>query len=78
MSQNNPSLADLFKQLGLSAEQIHMERFIERHQLNAHADLAKAIFWTSDQKAFLQEAIEEDSDWAKVVDELANLLIRKP
>jgi hypothetical protein len=78
VSLNLPTLADLFKQLGLSAKQPHIDRFIERHQLNAHADLVSAIFWTEDQKAFLQEAIAEDSEWCEVVDELASLLIRKP
>ena len=75
MSQNTPTLAELFKQLGLSSEP---DRFITRHQLNSHAELANAIFWTSDQKAFLLEATAEDSDWSEVVDELATLLIRKP
>ena len=78
MSQNTPTLAELFKQLGLSSELSHMDRFIARHQLNPHAELASAIFWTSDQKAFLIEATAEDSAWSEVVDELATLLIRKP
>ena len=78
MSLNNPTLAELFKQLGLSSEKIHIDRFIERHQLNSHSELIMAIFWTSDQRDFLREAIAEDSDWSEVVDELASLLIRKP
>ncbi len=78
MSLNNPNLVELFKQLGLSSEKNHIDRFIERHQLNSHAELSSAIFWTSDQRAFLKEAIAEDSEWAEVVDELARLLIRKP
>ena len=78
MSQNTPTLAELFKQLGLSSDPAHMDRFIVRHQLNPHAELASAIFWTSDQKAFLIEASAEDSNWSEVVDELATLLIRKP
>lgn len=78
MSLANPTLVELFKQLGLSSEKIYVERFIERHQLNSHAELDSAIFWTSDQGAFLKEAISEDSNWSEVVDELASLLIRKP
>ena len=77
MSQNTPTLAELFKQLGLSSELAHMDRFIARHQLNPHAQLVNAIFWTSDQKAFLVEAPADDSEWSEVVDELATLLIRK-
>jgi len=78
MSPNNPTLAQLFKQLGLSSEKDHIDRYIERHQLNSHSELATAIFWTADQRNFLREAIAEDSDWSEVVDELASLLIRKP
>jgi len=78
MTLNNPTLSELFKQLGLSSEKIHIDRFIERHQLSSHSELATAIFWTSDQRGFLREAIAEDSDWSEVVDELASLLIRKP
>jgi len=78
MSLNNPTLAELFKQLGLSAEKMHIDRFIERHQLNPHSELVTAIFWTSDQRNFLREAIAQDSDWSEVVDELVSLLIRKP
>ncbi len=78
MSLNKPNMAELFKQLGLSSDKIHIDRFIERHQLNTHADLVTAIFWTSEQRDFLHEAIAEDSNWSEVVDELASLLIRKP
>jgi Protein of unknown function (DUF2789) len=76
MSLNNRTLEELFEQLGLSSEKIHMERFIERHQLKPGSILSDAIYWTPDQKAFLIEAKEDDSDWAEVVDQLANLLIR--
>lgn len=73
---NSRTLEELFKQLGLSSQKIHIERFIERHQLKPGSVLADAIYWTSDQKAFLIEAKEEDSEWSEVVDQLANILIR--
>ncbi len=72
---NSRTLEELFKQLGLSSQKIHIERFIERHQLKPGSVLADAIYWTSDQKEFLIEAKEEDSEWSEVVDQLANLLI---
>jgi len=78
MGINNRTLEELFEQLGLSSQQIHMERFIERHQLKPGSILADAIYWTSEQKAFLNEAKEEDSEWSEVVDQLANILIRNP
>jgi hypothetical protein len=76
MSLNNRTLEELFEQLGLSSEKNHMERFIERHQLKPGSTLSDAIYWAPDQKAFLIEAKEDDSDWAEVVDQLATLLIR--
>jgi len=39
--------------------------------------MSDAIYWAPDQKAFLIEAKDDDSEWSEVVDELANLLIRK-
>jgi Protein of unknown function (DUF2789) len=78
MNINSRTLEELFEQLGLSSQQIHIERFIERHQLKPGSILTDAIYWTREQKAFLIEAKEEDSEWSDVVDQLANLLIRKP
>lgn len=77
MSAYNRTLEELFEQLGLSSQKIHMERFIERHQLKPGSVLADAIYWTPEQKTFLIEAKDEDSDWSEVVDQLANMLIRK-
>ena len=78
MNINSRTLEELFEQLGLSSQQIHIERFIEKHQLKPGSVLTDAIYWTREQKAFLIEAKEEDSEWSDVVDQLANLLIRKP
>jgi hypothetical protein len=77
MSENQRTLEELFEQLGLSSQKIHIERFIERHQLKPGSVLTDAIYWTADQKAFLVEAKEEDSEWSGIVDQLSNLLIRK-
>lgn len=77
MSMNNRTFGELFEQLGLSSQKIHMERFIERHQLKPGSILADALYWAPEQKAFLIEAKDEDSEWSEVVDQLANMLIRK-
>jgi len=78
MSATYRTLEELFEQLGLSSQKIHIERFIERHQLKPGSILADALYWAPEQKAFLIEAKDEDSEWSEVVDQLANLLIRKP
>ena len=77
MSMNNRTLEELFEQLGLSSKKIHMERYIESHQLKPGSNLPDAIYWTQNQKALLIEAKADDSEWSEVVDQLANLLIRK-
>jgi hypothetical protein len=74
---NNRTLEELFEQLGLSSQKIHMERFIERHQLKPGSILENAIYWDPEQKAFLIEAKADDSEWSEVVDQMANLLIRR-
>lgn len=74
---NRRTLEELFEQLGLSSQSIHIERFIERHQLKPGTILPDAIYWDPDQKAFLIEAKANDSEWSEAVDQLANLLIRK-
>jgi hypothetical protein len=77
MSLNNRTLEELFEQLGLSSQKIHMERYIERHQLKPGSVLAEAIYWAPDQKAFLIEAKEANSEWSEAIDPFANLLIKK-
>ncbi|QWE06630.1 DUF2789 family protein [Polynucleobacter sp. JS-JIR-5-A7] len=77
MSMNNRTLEELFEQLGLSSQKIHMERFIERHQLQPGSILENAIYWDPEQKTFLIEAKADDSEWSEVIDQLANLLIKK-
>jgi hypothetical protein len=77
MNANVRSLEELFEQLGLSSQKIHMERFIEKHQLKPGSVLPDAIYWTLNQKLFLIEAKSDDSEWSESVDRLANLLIRK-
>jgi hypothetical protein len=78
MNANIRTLEELFEQLGLSSQKILMERFVEKHQLKPGSVLEDAIFWLPEQRSFLIEAKSEDSEWCEVVDQLANLLIRKP
>lgn len=78
MNANTRTLEELFEQLGLSSQKIHMERFIEKHQMKSSSILEEAIFWAPDQRAFLIEAKAEDSEWCEVVDQLASMLIRRP
>ncbi|MDX1347816.1 MAG: DUF2789 domain-containing protein [Thiomicrorhabdus chilensis] len=69
------SLNALFEQLGLPSSESEIETFIETHKTIAKTTpLAQASFWTPSQAAFLAEAINNDADWAEVVDQLDTML----
>lgn len=74
MDTSDHSLNTLFLQLGLPAGKAAIEAFLREHQLPAGLTLAQAPFWNAGQAAFLQEALDDDSDWAEMADELALLL----
>lgn len=64
------SMTNLFAQLGLPSEEEDIERFIQRHPLPSWVSLPEAPFWTPAQAAFLREKMQENADWAEVIDEL--------
>lgn len=68
------TLNDLFAQLGLASEDAAIDEFLVRHHLAGDQKLSKAPFWSDGQREFLREAIQDDSDWCEVVDELDTLL----
>jgi hypothetical protein len=62
---------ELFEQLGLPADEASIRDFIERHApLPETLQLHEAPFWSESQAAFIFNALEEDADWAEVVDHL--------
>lgn len=65
----------LFGQLGLPSDEQSIENFIERNQGLADAvRLENAPFWTSAQSAFIQNSLDEDAEWAEVIDQLDSRL----
>lgn len=75
MEQPVHTLSELFKQLGLPDDNDSIERFIEEHRpLPESVRLADAGFWNESQQRFLREELEEDADWAELVDTLNNRL----
>jgi hypothetical protein len=73
---NSPhNMQTLFLQLGLPSKPEDIEAFLDSHaRLPINVALPEADFWNFAQSAFLKEAIEDDSDWSEIVDELDNLL----
>lgn len=70
MNSLRPRMTYLFEQLGLDAEQVAIVQFIEQHQLAADIDILQADFWSVAQRAFLEEKIGSDGEWAIVIDQL--------
>ncbi len=77
MEHPDHPFTELFEQLGLASDPASIKRFIDRHApIPDEIALADAPCWNEGQAEFLREAIEEDADWAEVVDHL-NASLRK-
>ena len=71
------SMTQLFAQLGLPAAPAAIQAFIAGHRpLAPRLALYEAPFWTPSQAAFLREHIEQDADWAVIIDKLDSALRR--
>ncbi len=75
MEQPVHSLSSLFDQLGLEHSDQAIDDFIKLHRpISSGLPLHQAEFWSASQAAFLHEAVEEDADWADVVNSLDVML----
>ncbi|MFL1405084.1 DUF2789 domain-containing protein [Marinobacter sp. M1N3S26] len=75
MEQGIHTLSELFKQLGLPDDSNSIEEFIATHRpIPDNTRLSDAGFWNEGQRRFLTEELEEDADWAELVDTLNNRL----
>ncbi|AIU67441.1 hypothetical protein TW78_21430 [Vibrio coralliilyticus] len=75
MEMHQHSMRDLFQQLGLASSDDSIREFVNHHSgLVVGTALHEAFFWSPSQAAFLKEAIEEDADWAELVDQLDVML----
>lgn len=75
MDTSKNTLSTLFQQLGLAADDASIEEFVRQHSpLPQTVALADANFWNLGQSQFLQEGLEDDSNWAEAIDELSALL----
>lgn len=71
MNTTNLSLGNLFQQLGLESSDKAIEEFLRKQApLPKQLPLHQATLWNHSQALFLQEALQEDSDWSLVVDQL--------
>jgi len=65
------TLCALFAQLGLPDSPADIRAFIASHPLPADTAIEDAPFWNAAQAAFLKQALDDDADWAELVDTLA-------
>ena len=74
MITTEPTMTNLFLQLGLDASEQGIARFIESHQLAADVLMADAPYWNDAQREFLAEQLKADAVWAVIVDQLSESL----
>ncbi len=74
MDTSKHSMKTLFEQLGLSANETAIENFIFNNHLGNDIPLDHAACWNTGQAQFIREALDQDSDWSEVVDQLDALL----
>lgn len=65
------TMNSLFRQLGLPDSDEDVEGFIIRHRpIPRDLQLHEASFWKKSQADFLKQALDDDAEWAEMVDEL--------
>lgn len=75
MDTSKHTFSALFEQLGMPADKQSIEDFIAKHSpLPSEIALQDAPFWSESQSQFLEEGLEDDSDWAEIIDELDALM----
>jgi len=70
MITTDPTMTNLFLQLGLDASVQGIAQFIQGHQLPTEVALGDAPYWTDAQRQFLMEQLKADAAWAVIVDQL--------
>lgn len=69
-----PTMTNLFDQLGLDSSPEGIKQFILSHRLEKDTLLVDAPFWTDAQRALFSQQWHADATWALVVDQLSEAL----
>ena len=64
------NIENLFLQLGLPNSGPAINAFYTNNRLPKNIPLERAAFWSAGQAQFIHEALEQDSDWCEIVDQL--------
>ena len=74
MITTEPTMTNLFLQLGLGASAEGIAQFIKSHQLPTAVSLGDAQYWSASQREFLLDQLKSDAPWAVIVDQLSTSL----
>lgn len=74
MDCSEHSMGSLFEQLGLANDPESINKFVATHKLDKDTLLEQAPFWNAGQADFIHEALDEDSDWVELIDQLDVML----
>jgi len=74
MDTSAHTLQTLFEQLGLASSDAAIEAFLHNNHLGRDMPLDHAAFWNAGQAQFIREALDQDSDWSELVDQLDAML----
>lgn len=75
MQDPHHHFSELFAQLGLPDDPAGIAQFLAKHRpLPGDVNLSDAPFWSPAQASFLREALQQDSDWAELADQLSESL----
>lgn len=71
MESTQHSMTQLFSQLGLPSSPAEIQAFIaSKRPLDPGLALDEAPFWSPAQAGFLREQLQQDADWATIIDKL--------
>lgn len=69
------TIVSLFNQLGLDDTAEGIDNFIAINSpLSSTVMLHEAGIWNTSQASFLKQAVDEDADWAEIVNQLDTML----
>lgn len=74
MLTNQPTMHDLFDQIGLDSDEESLEAYLIEHHLEPDEALEDAKFLSEQQIQALTEMRDDDAEWSELIDELDSYL----
>ena len=74
MITTEPTMTNLFLQLGLDASEQGIAEFIKVNHLPNTVTMCEAPYWNASQRELLSDQLKSDAPWALIVDQLSQSL----